>query len=537
MRRSSLLLLLLASCLMLGAMGVPMGHASSWPEFGRDNANTSVSDETWLSPASANQLVEKFYASVPEAVAGQPVIVRDTVYVGTLGGQVTAYALGDGHTIWTTQLNSSIYGAVYVRNGRLYTGDLSATAYCLNSVTGAIVWQTTLGDGSYEGIFGSPTFTNNKVVVGISSYVGDNPCSRGRVIALNATTGAVSWTWYNVDASSTGGGVWNTSAADDAGGRVYIATANPCSGNAYTSPYCNALICLDVFTGSEIWHYQAIPNDQDDMGFGGSPVLFSAGGIPAVAAGNKDGNVYAVRRDTGALLWVANIAGKAGFTGDIGCISTAAVLSDRLVIGCGKTTDGYPGAIVALNTTNGVTRWRYTTTAPVYGPIAATNGVILACSVNPELLALSSATGDSLFKHELGLGGGAVFGGPSVSHGYILVPSFDFKVYHYSFLEVPTGVDLHEGRVAADGVSLAARVDRGLGLVHFSVTGVTRDGAATIVDAAGRAVARVDLFGSGSGASGTWDGMTASGRRAPAGVYLVRLDGSPASARFVVSER
>ncbi len=521
---------------LASALAAPAARASSWPEFGRDNANTSVSDETWLNTGNANALVEKFYAVLPEAVAGQPVAVRDTVYMGTLGGQVVAYSLTDGHTFWSTQLGSSIYGSVYVRNGRVYTGDLTATAYCLNAQTGAVLWQTPLGDPAFEGIFGSPTFTNNKVVVGIASYVGDNPCSRGRAIALDATTGAIAWTWYNVDASSTGGGVWNSVAADDVQGRVYVATANPCSGNAYSSPYCNAIICLNSATGTELWHYQAIVNDQDDMGFGGSPVLFNANGIPAVAAGNKDGNVYAVRRDTGALLWIAALAGKAGFTGDIGCISTAAVLSDRLIIGCGKTLDGYPGAIYALNVTNGVTRWRHTTTSPVYGPIAAANGVVLACAVNPELLALSAANGDSLFKGTLGLGGGLVFGGPSVSHGYILVPSFDFKVYQYSFAQVPTGVELHEEAAAGDGIALAAAVDRAAGVVHLTAQGVTRDVTATIVDVAGRTVAHVDLRANGSPiATGTWDARTRSGQAVPAGVYLARVAG--ASARIVVTDR
>ena len=480
-------------------------------------------------------LVEKLEAILPEAVAGQPVAVRDTVYVGTLGGQVRAYALGDGHEIWTTQLNSSIYGAVFVRGGRLYTGDLSATAYCLNSTTGALIWQTSVGDASYEGIYGSPTLANGKIVVGISTFTGDNPCSRGRVIGLNAASGAVAWTSYTVDDSSTGGGIWTTAAAEDATGRVFLSTGNPCTGNAFSSLDCDAIICLDTATGAEIWHYQVIANDQGDSDFGGSPVLFNAGGIPAVAAGNKDGNVYAVRRDTGAPLWATQIAGKAGFTGDIGCISTPAVLSDRLVVGCGQTLDGQPGAVVALNSATGAVRWRYAMMAPVYGPIAATNGVILACSALPELMALSASTGDSLYKGVLGLGGGAVFGGPSVSHGYVLVPSFDYKVYQFSFPTVPTGIDIRdEPQSAGISQTILARVESNGG-VRLSAAGVLHDTRATIVDAEGRSIAQVSLAGGTTGASGYWDGRNTAGRRAPHGVYLVHLDGTVASTRFVLA--
>ncbi len=529
--------ILLLGLVLLAAVRVPAGWASSWPEFGRDNANTSASDETWLTVATAGALTEKVQAIVPEAVAGQPVVVRDTVYVGTLGGQVRAYALADGHEYWTTQLTASIYGSVYVKAGRVYVGDLSATAYCLNAVTGALIWQRQLGDPTFECIYASPTLANGRVVVGISTFTGDNPCVRGRVVAVSAATGAVSWTWYNVDSSSTGGGVWTSAAADDAAGRVYITTGNPCSGNALTSPYCDAILCLDSNTGAEVWHHQVIAGDLGDFDFGSSPVLFTAGIVPAVAAGNKNGVVYAVRRDTGALIWQTQIAAQAGAGGDIGCLSTPTVLSDRLVIGCGQTVDGYPGAIVALNSATGAVLWRYPMMAAVFGSIAATNGVVLASSMRPEIMAFNALTGDSLYKGVMGAGNGAVFGGPAISHGYVLVPNFDYKVYQFSFATVPTGIDIREEDPnAAVRASLLAQVDRD-GLVRLTAPGVAGTTRATVVDVAGRLMARVPLLPDGTGASGQWNGTTAAGRRAPNGVYWVRLDGSDARTRFVLGER
>jgi outer membrane protein assembly factor BamB len=69
-------------------------------------------------------------------------------------------------------------------------------------------------------IYSSPTVYEGAVYFGTSS-VGDTPCVRGQIWALDALTGATKWTVDAIDQTTcptgnncVGGGVWTSPAVD-----------------------------------------------------------------------------------------------------------------------------------------------------------------------------------------------------------------------------------------------------------------------------------------------------------------------------------
>jgi outer membrane protein assembly factor BamB len=139
-------------------------------------------------------------------------------------------------------------------------------------------------------------------------------------------------------------GVQSTAAIAD--GRVYIGTTE------------GFLLCLDLRDGQELWRHRSIEStDPDDFAPGFmAPVTLSA---TAVFAGDEDGVLHAVDRETGKPLWKVPTEGliKGG----------AALLPDgRVMIG------SHGGHLYGLNVATGEKVWDVPTQGPVNGTQALT---------------------------------------------------------------------------------------------------------------------------------------------------------------------
>jgi polyvinyl alcohol dehydrogenase (cytochrome) len=510
-------------------------RADWWPEFGRDQINSFSTAETWVDLTQASRLEEKWIASTGNGVSSCPIVVRDTVYFGTIGGQVEAVWLASGAPLWNTQLDGPLFGTPLFRQGRLYVGDYLCNAYCLSATTGEILWKTSCGDPLYESFQGSASLAAGRILLGVANSTGDDPCVRGRLVALNAQTGSIAWTYYAVNDTSTGGGMWGTPSVDPETGYVYVVDGNPCTGDPGRDT--DAILCLDAHTGAKIWSWQAHYGDTYDFDFGSTPCLFdtqAATLVQGAAAGSKDGWLYAVNRATGRLLWKTQLAQPTGLGGDIGIISSAAFWNTTLIVGTGITLDGHPGSICGVNAVDGTLLWRYNMPGPVYGPVSVANGVAFGASLAANLVALNVATGDSLWGTQVD--NGPIFGGPTISHGYILIGSFNYKVHAYSLPTVPTGVsvgDEPDGVWAFTSTLRAFRDNRGR--TRFAATGVQLDAARVeIFDVTGRRIHDLLLHCTADGAEATWDGRTSNGASMPAGVYLARLAGTSVSTHVLL---
>jgi quinoprotein glucose dehydrogenase len=169
----------------------------------------------------------------------------------------------------------------------------------------------------------APQYYNGIVIV--ATALGENHIPGGLVLALDGNTGKLIWKFTGVPqgpedegwdiAKDTwvggvrhGGGVWATPSIDAESGTVLMTIANPSpdqdgSARKGINLFSNSFVALDLKTGKLKWYFQQIHHDLWDYDAGQQPTLFDirVGGrtVKAVAAGNKNGFVYVLNRETG----------------------------------------------------------------------------------------------------------------------------------------------------------------------------------------------------------------------------------------------
>src|SRR5262249_22485678 len=81
--------------------------------------------------------------------------------------------------------------------GRLLVGDSKASVHALVAKSGKLLWKVSIGDPAVDHVWASPMVIGNRVFVGVASH-NDNPCTHGRLLALDLDTGAVLWTRFMI---------------------------------------------------------------------------------------------------------------------------------------------------------------------------------------------------------------------------------------------------------------------------------------------------------------------------------------------------
>src|SRR6516162_9404934 len=91
-----------------------------WPLFRGDSRQSGYLDNASL----PDKPVLLWKVSVPEGVESTAAIVGETVYIGTVDGQIIALALKDGGTLWKYQTKAaSLKASPAVRDGLVVIGD------------------------------------------------------------------------------------------------------------------------------------------------------------------------------------------------------------------------------------------------------------------------------------------------------------------------------------------------------------------------------------------------------------------------------
>jgi len=316
-----------------------------WPSHGYDHANRRTNPlETALGPANAANLDIKWQFDIgavdgptDAGVTSTPTVGGGMVFVTAWNGKVYALDPANGRVRWRYDVGSTHLGiqssATITADGRLLFGDSDAHMYCLLARSGKLLWKTSIGDPSVDHIWASPQVVSNRVFIGVASH-SDQPCTQGRLVALDLDTGGVLWTRTTVpdrichddttiacssDADcptgpcimARGAGVTATVAVDPTGETVYMNTVG-----CYTFPSVgdsDSIFKLDAATGSPAWIVRVQAPEQfgagvyHDFGFLNGPILADAddgmgGTRPLVVSGSKDGSLYA-RNPDGTEAW------------------------------------------------------------------------------------------------------------------------------------------------------------------------------------------------------------------------------------------
>jgi outer membrane protein assembly factor BamB len=118
-----------------------------------------------------------------------PLIVGDTLYIGTDTAKLLAVDIADGHTRWSFSAPGAIKASPSYDHGRIFVADYQSSVYAVDAKTGKPIWRTNtskvapFGKG---GFFSSPAISFGRVYVARDD---------GTVYAFGAKTGKVDWTF------------------------------------------------------------------------------------------------------------------------------------------------------------------------------------------------------------------------------------------------------------------------------------------------------------------------------------------------------
>lgn len=406
-----------------------------WPSHGYNAANQRANPlETELTPDNVSSLTVKWHFDIRavsesglNAVTSTPTVGFGLVFVTSWNGVMYALHEDTGEVEWTyTFMPLFAFGsessATLTADGRVIIGDADATVHCLDALTGRLLWKRPLsipfeGEGATDHNWGSATVANNRVFIGIASH-SDQPCTRGRLVALDLDTGEVLWELATVpvricnnDTSQVctsddecnggmcirgrGAGVTATPAVDATGEIVYMNTVG-----CYTYPSIgdsDSMFRVDAASGEVVWKQRVQPPEQfnacagtgaecrtaadcdggaacskkgayHDFGFLNGPMVIQAddgmgGTRELVVSGSKDGTLYAFDPEDGSIAWTNVVAptpvtpGFAGFGLFNGAIGFANQRIHAALFAMASPTGNPPNHLRAFSSVDGEELW------------------------------------------------------------------------------------------------------------------------------------------------------------------------------------
>jgi polyvinyl alcohol dehydrogenase (cytochrome) len=378
----------------------------------------------------------------------QPTIAGGRLFVGSQNGTVYALDAQTGCIQWTFDAAGGVRTAIAVAPPMVFFGDTAANAYALNAETGQPVWVKKVDEHAFARITGSPTLYDGRLYVPVSSYEeaqgadAQYPCCtfRGSVVALDARSGNVEWKTYMIaDAAQrrgtsaagvalwgpSGSAIWSAPTVDVSRRALYVATGNTYSGPPQTSS--DAVVALDLATGSIRWMRQVTPNDiyvsgcrsgnpncpdvnGPDLDFGSPPMLTrGAGGKDLIVIGQKSGIGFAMDPDKkGEVVWQY----RAGQGGLLGGIEWGGAVDDQhAYFAVSDITGPQPGGLHAVNLANGERAWFAQPAKPSCGSgrgcnaaqsaaVTAIPGAVFSGSNDGSLRAYSTADGSIVWEFD-----------------------------------------------------------------------------------------------------------------------------------------
>ena len=341
-----------------------------------------------LNIGDAQRLTLSWRAGMVGAIDGTPVVSAGVVVAGSQGGRLAAYNASTGVRLWEQSGLGPISSSPAIDGNRVFASTLSGHVRAFDLGSGRQVWDWQ-ASGQSPAIWSSPAIYGGHVLIGIASQAGDKPLEVGRMVALDATSGAQVWSVCVRDACEPGGGIWSTPAVDSAG-RAFVGIGNPDDG----------VLAFNASTGARLWKYSFYSDDSRDLDVGASPVLLNVGGREAVAVGSDGGIFKVLDASTGSAIWSDDLViGSAVH----GLIASPAYDGTNLYVASASP----PTGVFALAPGDGKVTWRHQTELPIYSSPAVGRGVVLVGTGavfgdlgTGSIVALASADGAVLWTYK-----------------------------------------------------------------------------------------------------------------------------------------
>jgi glucose dehydrogenase len=455
--------------------GYPNGDLSNTRNMKGPITSQTASDlkQVWSIPLGKES--QSQYGSY----SSTPVVVDGIIYSQDLASNVSAIDLKSGKVLWSKMYKSPDQGpnGVTVGDG-LVMGGTATSPFVLDQKTGKELWTAPLVNKG-EGIDMAPGYYKGTMY--ISTVPGNNKKfygggTRGTLWALNAKKSDMKWVWQTAPIESwskdpenakinTGGGLWHTPSFDEAGNMYFgVGNAGPFPGTddkpwGKSRPgknlYTNSLVKMSAKTGKLKWYYQLTPHDLYDWDLQNPPILDTVKGKPAVLTSGKAGQVIAVDRKTGKLLWKRAVGKHNGHDNDplyaskgqydklhlgeeiypgrlggvIAPMSTDGTTLYVPVVNNSVTYNGQEqaqdgqtstGEVVAVDIDTGKIKWKRDFPTPAFGATTVSNDVVFATTFDGMLHGLDTKTGKTVWEQQLPSGTNT---GVTVSGDTVIAPS------------------------------------------------------------------------------------------------------------------
>lgn len=221
---------------------------TTWTTWAGDlNGNRNAAGETLLSPATVGGLQPLFKLTTGGDVSATPTVDSAAVYVPDWSGNLFKLDRRSGAVIWQTKIGDYTGDErSWSRTSPAIAGPLllladqkGARVIAVDKYSGRKVWVRAVEDHPMIYMTNSPIVIGNTVYVGVASgeegllaVPGYKPTFRGSVVALDLLTGKIKWKSYTTPEGYTGAAVWGSPlSADLERGLLYFAT-----GNNYSVP-------------------------------------------------------------------------------------------------------------------------------------------------------------------------------------------------------------------------------------------------------------------------------------------------------------
>ncbi|MFB6141857.1 MAG: PQQ-binding-like beta-propeller repeat protein [Halorientalis sp.] len=287
-----------------------------------------------------------------------------------------------------------------------YLGDPQNTGVAGETGPGAnatVAWTRT-GPGYYTS---SPAVVNGTLYVGVldteygalAAQVRAGNDGPGRILALNATTGAVRWS------VPTNGSVWTSP--------VYA------NGTVYAASVGGTVVALNASTGVERWRFDAGHPVYNGLTVSEGRVYVGTRDLDAHVLSHRSFPLYALDAATGGRLWEVQIPE--------GVFAAPAATERSVYVG------GQNGTLYALDPATGREQWTFSADrvpgardpAVRVGGIAASpavrGGDLYVATFNGVLYALDAGTGRVRWEHDTGH---SIAASPSVTERSVLVGNY-----------------------------------------------------------------------------------------------------------------
>ncbi len=254
-----------------------------------------------------------FTQSTGEGIQSSPVLVKNSIIVGSTNGNLYNSDQLTGAELWRAHTNGPIVSTALVVDDTVFVTSGDGYCYALHLDTGKIIWKSRAG----QSIFSSPCHFQDRIYFGSSdSCLYALKSSDGTLLWKFATNGFIkakpaaeancivfgSWDGYFYCVSANDGQlIWKNLISENP--YYSAATSNPLiiHQKVIVSSHDHAVRAFDLFSGQIIWERR----EQENHKPGYSSPAYHDG---KVILGSLSGHVFAIDENTGADVWTTPLS-------------------------------------------------------------------------------------------------------------------------------------------------------------------------------------------------------------------------------------